>query len=302
MARLAFVDENKVRIQKDPVKWDGLLMKLVAQVGLMTPINGAACFAERPDHTPDGLDLDQEATHEPQPEDGESDDESDVDNDEVNPASASQDDVRRLARVRVYNMAYSHPSRAYGPFLPPNTTRPRSPSNAVPPVPPIPHTNLDLDSTDLDGGGDNERETGGEGLGDVVANGQRSSSTAGLSGTRSVHTPGVVQGDQLPRFDWAWIAAAHQLIEFNMRDLLRRERHQAVLRAFLSLEGLRSCSAPGFPPEAVADKDKDGGEGGRTFGDGEGWDWAGVEGQWRCVVSTSSHNLSVLKIKSRPHR
>jgi len=80
----------------------------------------------------------------------------------------------------------------------------------------------------------------------------------------------------LPRFDWAWIAAARQVIEFNLRDLLRRDRHQAVLRAFLSLEGLRSCSAPGFLP---ADVD------GRTFKEGEGWDWAGVEGQWRCVIS-----------------
>jgi hypothetical protein len=38
-----------------------------------------------------------------------------------------------------------------------------------------------------------------------------------------------------------------------------------VLRVFLSLEELRSCSAPGFPPETV---DKDRGEGGRTFGEG----------------------------------
>jgi hypothetical protein len=154
------------------------------------------------------------APHEPQPEDGESDD---VDDDEVNLVSTSQDDVRRLARVRVYNMAYSHPSRAYRPFLPPDTTRLGSPSNAVPPVPPIPDTNLDLDSVDLpplldDGGGDNDNDEQGTGEeSDVVANGQYPSSI-GLSGTvrhaKYVHS-GVVQGGQLPRFDRTWIAAVH---------------------------------------------------------------------------------------------
>lgn len=97
--------------------------------------------------------------------------------------------------------------------------------------------------------------------------------------------PQDTPGDQLLHFDWAWIAAARLVLEFNLRDLLRSDRHQGVLRAFLSLQGLRSCSAPGFPPAApeavVAGKCR--GEGGRTFKDGEGWDWAGVEGQWRCV-------------------
>jgi hypothetical protein len=98
--------------------------------------------------------------------------------------------------------------------------------------------------------------------------------------------PPDIPGDQLPHFDWAWIAAARLVIELNLRDLLSMERHQGVLRAFLSLHGLRSCSAPVFPaapPEAMA-ADKCEGEGGQTFKDGEGWDWAGVEGQWRCVI------------------
>jgi hypothetical protein len=100
--------------------------------------------------------------------------------------------------------------------------------------------------------------------------------------TRGTCAPSVKGDDQqqLPRFDWAWIAAARQVIEFNLRNLLKKDRHQAVLRAFLSLEGFRSCSAPGFSPAAAAAK----GESERTFEDGEGWDWAGVEGQWRCVV------------------
>jgi hypothetical protein len=193
MARLTSFDENgNVDIQKNPVKWDGLLMKLVAQVGPVTPINGSACFAERQDHTevghnngddghaiPDGQNLGQGEAQDyatgPEGEGlGESDEESDID--EVKSATTSQDDVRRLARVRVYNMAYIHPSRGLGPFLPretqdalypspptvqnlgsgavaeeeevpvANIRRFRSPSNAVPTVPPIPDTNLDIDS------------------------------------------------------------------------------------------------------------------------------------------------------------
>ncbi len=117
-----------------------------------------------------------------------------------------------------------------------------------------------------------------------------------------MYAPGIPGDQPLHRdFDWAWIAAARQVIELNLRDLLRRSRHQSVLRALLSLEGLRSCSAPGFPaaaPEPAVDLGEDG-EGGRTFKDGEGWDWAGVEGQWRCVTRLSSLGLAhpVLKVE-----
>jgi hypothetical protein len=87
-----------------------------------------------------------------------------------------------------------------------------------------------------------------------------------------------ITSDQLLRFDWAWISAARQVIELNLRDLLGGGRHQAVLRALLSLEGIRSCSAPGFPADAL---EASAGE------DGEGWDWAGVTGLWRCVIRPS---------------
>jgi hypothetical protein len=102
-----------------------------------------------------------------------------------------------------------------------------------------------------------------------------------------MYTPGHT-GHQLLRFDWAWIAAARQVIELNLRNLLKSDRHQDVLHAFLSLEGLRSCSVPGFPPAAPEVGEFDEGEDGRTFKDGEGWDWAGVEGQWRCVIHLAS--------------
>ena len=114
-------------------------------------------------------------------------------------------------------------------------------------------------------------------------------------------TPGMYSSDtlsdQLLHIDWAWIAAARLVIEFNLRDLLRSDRHRGVLRAVLSLQGLRSCSAPGFPPTPPEAAVVGEGEGGRTFKDGEGWDWAGVEGQWRCVILyLRLGTYSVLKI------
>jgi hypothetical protein len=149
MAPLTIFDENgEVDVQKKPVQWDGLLAKLVAQVGLMTPYNGTP-YADRTEvghdndndrqATPESWNLNrnQEVTHdlsdddsdfEPQPEsddleESDEESESDVDSDEVFRATVissttSQDGVRRLARLRVYNMAYLHPSRTFGPFLP----------------------------------------------------------------------------------------------------------------------------------------------------------------------------------------
>ena len=182
MTPLTVFDENdKVDVQKKSVRWDSLLAKLVAQVGLMTPCNGTS-YADH-DHadgdkhvTPESH---QEVTHdlsdddsdfEPQPENAdleESDEESesDVDSEYLSHATVispttSQDGVRRLARLRVYNMAYLHPSRAFGPFLPLETSSTTtqnsdsvldeeqvlvnhnlgSPSIAVLPVPLIPDT------------------------------------------------------------------------------------------------------------------------------------------------------------------
>jgi hypothetical protein len=201
MARLTSVDENgNVDIQKTPVMWDGLLMKLVAQVGLMTPIKGTACFAGQLDHTESGhnggddghatRNLEQEAAQDPpsQPQaegSGEGKEGSNVDSDEVKLATSQ----RRLARVRVYNMAYIDQSRAYGPFLPLEThgasdsspltannldtdvvaeeeasvANTGSPSDVVPPVPPIPDANFDIDNADVpppadDGGNDNDND------------------------------------------------------------------------------------------------------------------------------------------------
>jgi hypothetical protein len=190
MAPLTVFDENgEVDVLKKPVQWDGLLAKLVAQVGLMTPRCTEVGHEVTPPEscnlnwhqevTADDL-SDDDSDFEPRPESDDSgesgeetESESDVDSDQVFhatviSATTSQDGVRRLARLRVYNMAYLHPSRSFGPFLPLETHHasssspttqslcsgaveetlvdhePRrlgSPSTAVLPVPPIPDTN-----------------------------------------------------------------------------------------------------------------------------------------------------------------
>lgn len=351
MARLTVCGEHgEVDIQKRPVEWDGLLAKLVAQIGLTTLIGTTHSVVKQPLHPVAIYPLDshfslsngdsngegvadvagppveegngseddngddsedptaqsylrcQEDTSSSgddsdfQPESGstsESDDEgmSEIDGDEVfgsmaTPATTSLDGVRRLARVRVYNMAYLHSSRAFGPFLPvdgrlsrPNCStadaeEDQGPSSTgVSPVPPIPESSIFLSQlydTDADYDDDDDLSTG-QGADEDEDEDAISSK------------PSPVPGDQL-RFDWAWIAAARQVIELNLRDLLMT-RHRDVLRALISLESLRSCSAPGFPltvPEWSAAEGQ--GSGGKDDRDGEGWDWAGVEGQWRRCV------------------
>jgi hypothetical protein len=359
MARLTVLDENgEVDIQKRPVEWDGLLAKLVAQIGLTTLIGTTHSVVRNPilpltspismsnsDSNGDGIadiagppveegngtedgngddtddptaqsDLVSQEPHDVESSDdsdflpeiestGESDDEelSDLDGDEVfgsiaTPATTSLDGVRRLARIRVYNMTYLRPSRAFGPFLPVDdrSSKPSrsteffadaeeeggSSSTGVPPVPPIPESSPFLNQLfdpDYDFGDDDKFPTGQGGTEDEGAF---------LSSLSLDH------GDHL-RFDWAWIAAARQVVELNLRDLLMT-RHRDVLRALISLEGLRPCSAPGFPltvPEwSAAEGEGSGGEDDRQYRDGEGWDWAGVEGQWRCVIDMTSSPVS----------
>ncbi|KAF8263617.1 hypothetical protein EI94DRAFT_1806964 [Lactarius quietus] len=277
MARLnVFNEHGEVDVQKRSVEWDGLLAKLVAQIGLTTLI-GTAPLLDEPTAQSDRQsqephDVDQSSSSDDsdfQPEcdtTSESDDEgmSEIDGDEVfgtlaTPATTSLDGVRRLARIRVYNMAYLHPSRAFGPFLPIDRTS----SGQVPARDSLPMRRKAMEQR--------------EGRQMVFLHDQDEDAVS-LSSSR-------VPGDQL-RFDWAWIAAARQVIELNLRDLLMT-RHRDVLRALISLEGLRPCSVPGFPltvPDWSAAEGDGSGDGDMQYRDGEGWDWAGVEGQWRRCV------------------
>ena len=139
MARLTAFDENgDVDVQKEPVKWDGLLAKLVAQVGLMIPIGDS-------DHR-DAEQSGGSTRHvTPNSEAGESGDEVPCTS-SMTSVTTSPEDVRRLARIRVYNMAYPEPSRIFGPFLPLESYHEMPVDNtmglaiAAPPVPAIPDT------------------------------------------------------------------------------------------------------------------------------------------------------------------
>jgi hypothetical protein len=394
IARLSVYDNGEVDAQKRPVKWDGLLAKLVAQIGLMTPL-GTRLSAEKqpipplassmsnPDNNGEGVTADVtdiagppvEEGFESEDDDGDEDDGDEDDEDDdpvaqgdlrsqephdmpVDPSSESSSDdsdfqpgsestsesddegmseidgdevfgsiatqatlslhgVRRLARIRVYNMAYLHSSRAYGPFLPVGSPRPMynkayvhqsraggtflpannrpsrpscstgffadgeeedqeadggSSSTGIPPVPPIPDSTFFLSPFF-----DPENDYDDEGF----SPGQGSDEDEDAFSSR----PSSVPGDQLS-FDWSWISAARLVIELNLRDLLMT-RHRDILRALLSLEGLRPCTAPGFPLAAVEGEGPGCGNG-RQYRDGEGWDWAGVEGQWRSVIDMTT--------------
>ena len=202
MARLSAFDENgQVDIQKKPVKWDGLLAKLVAQVGLMIPINATADFSGQQDEHNDANDSqmapdssgnreahdsslsgDDHTGFEPQLESERSGDQvsdNDISSNEVvgtvmESATTLLDDVRRLARVRVYNMSYPHPSRLFGPFLPLETHHEMPVDSSLglafdtPPVLPvslIPDTNSFLSAVAgaVDSNRDSESNSGGSG-------------------------------------------------------------------------------------------------------------------------------------------
>lgn len=115
--------------------------------------------------------------------------------------------------------------------------------------------------------------------------------------------------------DYAFLAAARYIMEANMRDKFDMERHYSTLSsaskqaaadvglelsevvdAMQSLELARMGGAPGFwdiwrpekpeddddDNETPAPADNDKGKGKATdSNEFEGWDWAGVEGEWR---------------------
>ncbi|KAH8981109.1 hypothetical protein EDB86DRAFT_2813211 [Lactarius hatsudake] len=268
MARLTVFDgHGGVDVQKQTVKWDGFLAKFVAQIGLTT-LTGTTISAEKQPRTTAIPPL----------------------------TSLTSNGVRRLARIRVYNTAYLHPSRAFGPFLPGDdlSSGPNAGSSptGVPPMPLIPDSTANFMSAFSDPEDDYDDDGVSSGSDD---DGDDDALPSG---------PSSVPGDQL-RFDWAWIAAARQVIELNLRDLLMT-RHRDVLRALLSLEGLRPCSVPGFPLAApewspAAEGEGSGGEVGIQYRDGEGWDWAGAEGEWRrCVCWLDYGDLLYAEQQSQP--
>lgn len=98
--------------------------------------------------------------------------------------------------------------------------------------------------------------------------------------------------------DYAFLAAARVLVEMNLREMLTDTANVAdhedlgkVIDALGCVELTRMGGAPGFWDSGWVEKNEqeegfhtDKGKGkARDTGDVEGWDWAGVAGQWRRV-------------------
>ncbi|KAJ7081970.1 hypothetical protein C8R43DRAFT_909731, partial [Mycena crocata] len=193
--------------------------------------------------------------------------------------------ARAIARTRVYNTKYLMPERCWGPFQPLDPTQShtytwrRRLCCFVPP---------DSDSQDAD-----------------LA--LRSAST---SRHHVFHPSYVFPAPHRVVPDYAFLAAARLIMEANMRDKFEMEVQfysgsssqlaaadvglelGEVVEAMKSLDLVRMGGAPGFwdvwHPEKAELEDEtpspiDKGKS-KATDEVEGWDWAGVEGEWRRVV------------------
>ncbi|KAH9840524.1 uncharacterized protein C8Q71DRAFT_721069 [Rhodofomes roseus] len=229
--------------------------------------------------------------------------------------------ARRLARMRVYNLRFLSPWRAWGPFhLVEPTDMPRAPRTRPSPPPAPLKTNgkararesdeepacgpYDVDSDD--------EETDWEPLPEQLRPASHARPPPPSLPPPATLTP-----------DWAFLAAVRVVVEANLREAVGA----AELAGLTTLDGLRngsapidlsgggdtgrvrSVTAPAGPLEAFqGDSTRRRGKGVDDFGGPapstglpattEGWDWAGVTGIWRrCICwldyrDLISHNLS----------
>ena len=304
-----FTDDGGFRLPAEPRAEDQLFYRLLSYTGLLQPISGCSTCVpntllsaalEVPQNAAEAETGDEsdDSSYSPESDarsqsESHSDSEGASSDEDESSASAAEleeealaeenefrggsDGARRLARIRVYDMRYLQSDRLYGPFIvaPPRPSSSAGSSGRSSHGSPTTHsarrdlasagTSAEIDDA-LDEDDaidsdyvDSDAESVGSGSGSVSGAGQ----------------PRIARSRIL--FDWTWLSAARQIVEGNLRDLLLG-RHQNVLRALLNLEGLRPCSAPGF-----RDGMRGGADGMQAAKEGEGWDWAGVEGQWRCV-------------------
>ncbi|KAJ7356950.1 hypothetical protein DFH08DRAFT_771226 [Mycena albidolilacea] len=206
--------------------------------------------------------------------------------------------ARAVARSRVYNTKYLMPERCWGPFQPLDPNQPHED---------IDDPDYDPDADDSDG--DDDGHVDGHHLLHFL-------SSRGIDFTDDrTHPTYVFPAPHRVVPDYAFLAAARYIMEANMRDKFDMESHfssmgsasrqaaadvglelSEVVDAMQSLELVRMGGAPGFwdvwrpeKPEGDDDDDSpapvDKGKGKATESDEvEGWDWAGVEGEWRRVV------------------
>ncbi|KAJ7785938.1 hypothetical protein B0H16DRAFT_1294731 [Mycena metata] len=208
--------------------------------------------------------------------------------------------ARSMARTRVYNTKYLMPERAWGPFQPLDPTQP--------------HVYIwHIDDLDYDpDASDSEDGNVHHGDGSYLLN-FLSSRGVDFTDNRTYPTY-LFPAPHRVVPDYAFLAAARYIMEANMREMFSLQPYRLpckqaaadvgrdptkIVEAMQSLELLRMGGAPGFwdiwrpeiPEEEEEEKDlppppaDDKGKGKATSSDEvDGWDWAGVEGEWRRVV------------------
>ncbi|KII90460.1 hypothetical protein PLICRDRAFT_39008 [Plicaturopsis crispa FD-325 SS-3] len=196
----------------------------------------------------------------------ETDSEYDNDSNVVPPLDLQHKLARRFARITVYDLRYLWGARHWGPFLPDHSR---------------PH--FEGDAVDFDG------------------------LMPLLLGNDEADRPSAPPDDDDDAIfypDYHFLACARIVVEANLMDMLRQSEEQDEpdhrLEEFLGdairrLEGLRMGSAPGFwDAYEAANSNEEG---------ADGWDWAGVEGEWRrCVCWLDYRDLLVHNLHSTPTR
>ncbi|KAF9014497.1 hypothetical protein BDZ89DRAFT_995144 [Hymenopellis radicata] len=212
-----------------------------------------------------------------------------------------EENSRRLAKVIVYDMRYLTPNRCWGPFMPLEEEEEITPNPAAAlEIYGIRLQPSDLDVDDIDDSdyvaSDTESNT------DVQGDDNEDGSVIVPPGIHPLlllqHLqpgPEGPTGAVYPTFphnivpDYTWLAAARLLIEENITERAfvvfpepnDERQFLAELKALRGLEVLRMGGAPGYWEGATKwnnvtgedSKEKD-----------DGWDWAGVEGEYRRVV------------------
>ncbi|KZT64676.1 hypothetical protein DAEQUDRAFT_769469 [Daedalea quercina L-15889] len=223
--------------------------------------------------------------------------------------SAQARRARRLARMRVYNLRFLSPARAWGPFhLVDAAAMDAAPDPKGKSRAPAPDTEDELPCADTCDVGSDDEES------DWAPLPEHHSSRAQPQPPLRLPPPAALAPD------WAFLAAVRVVVEANLREAVGASE----LAGLTALDGLRAASAPidlsgggdtgavrsipAPPAPFQGDRTRATGKGRDDFGgpadssgvppSGDGWDWAGVTGIWRrCICwldyrDLISHNLS----------
>ncbi|KIY65817.1 hypothetical protein CYLTODRAFT_424008 [Cylindrobasidium torrendii FP15055 ss-10] len=215
--------------------------------------------------------------------------------------------IRRACKVAVYDLRYLSPKRCWGPFLPTSGAVDKDETQAQMPIYSL-RINLDIpdESDDPDDP-------------DYIEHAEDASDIArAASSIRAVYLQ--LDGNPLepqqtsihPEFphtlipDYDWLAAARLLIEENIRerafivfpDSADEHAFLAEVKALRKLEVLRMGGQPEYWDhvgdrwkgllESRPDKGK------MKQGEVDGWDWAGVEGEYRRIVCWMDYRELIL--------